>query len=94
MSLTPLVASSVEGDVRTECKQPEKELANNPSTRKRPARIIIYDSAGKSGGICAKAFDSIALLLATAADTIKNCRCSEGCPSCEFYLFLSFSFCS
>lgn len=45
-------------------------------------RLILYDSAGKSGGICAKAFDHIGILLAQAADTIKNCRCTEGCPSC------------
>jgi DEAD/DEAH box helicase domain-containing protein len=38
MSLTPIVAMCTEGDVRTECKQPEKELANTPSSRKRPAR--------------------------------------------------------
>lgn len=38
MSLTPLVTSSAEGDVKTECKQPEKELASTPSSRKRPAR--------------------------------------------------------
>lgn len=38
MGLTPLVAMCSEGDVRTECKKPEKELAATPSTRKRPAR--------------------------------------------------------
>lgn len=46
-------------------------------------RIILYDSAGKSGGICAKAFDHISLLLRQAADTIARCECEEGCPSCE-----------
>jgi len=38
MSLTPIVAMCAEGDVRTECKMPEKELANVASSRKRPAR--------------------------------------------------------
>lgn len=38
MSLTPIVAMSAEGDLKTECKQPEKELASQPSSRKRPAR--------------------------------------------------------
>ncbi|GAA5908045.1 hypothetical protein JCM5296_004364 [Sporobolomyces johnsonii] len=82
MSLTPIVAMCTEGDVRTECKQPEKELASVASSRKRPARLILYDTAGKSGGICAKAFDHISTLIAQAADTIANCRCAEGCPSC------------
>ncbi|KAI5481435.1 DNA/RNA helicase, DEAD/DEAH box type [Pseudohyphozyma bogoriensis] len=82
LSLTPIVSMCVEGDVRTECKQPEKELASTPSSRKRPARLILYDSAGKSGGICAKAFDHMSYLVRQAADTIANCACSEGCPSC------------
>ncbi|GAA5911343.1 ATP-dependent 3'-5' DNA helicase [Sporobolomyces salmoneus] len=89
MSLTPIVAMCAEGDVRTECKMPEKELANVPSSRKRPARLILYDSAGKSGGICAKAFDHVSLLVTQAADTIKNCKCSEGCPSCVASLLCS-----
>ncbi|KDE02194.1 hypothetical protein MVLG_07236, partial [Microbotryum lychnidis-dioicae p1A1 Lamole] len=82
MSLTPIVAMCTEGDVRTECKQPEKEFASMPSSRKRPARLILYDSAGMSGGICAKAFDHISVLIRQAADTIANCICTEGCPSC------------
>ncbi|SCZ94454.1 BZ3500_MvSof-1268-A1-R1_Chr12-2g03910 [Microbotryum saponariae] len=82
MSLTPIVAMCTEGDVRTECKQPEKEFASMPSSRKRLARLILYDSAGMSGGICAKAFDHISVLIRQAADTIANCRCTEGCPSC------------
>ncbi|GAA5820197.1 hypothetical protein JCM10212_004915 [Sporobolomyces blumeae] len=89
MSLTPIVAMCAEGDVRTECKQPEKELANVASSRKRPARLILYDSAGKSGGICAKAFDHVSLLVTQAADTIANCKCTEGCPSCVASLLCS-----
>lgn len=42
MSLTPIVAMCLEGDIRTECKQPEKELASRPSSRKRPARCAVY----------------------------------------------------
>ncbi|KAK4700620.1 DEAD/DEAH box helicase domain-containing protein, partial [Phenoliferia sp. Uapishka_3] len=86
MSLTPIVAMSIEGDVKTECKLAEKELSaaalSGQSNRKRPPRIILYDSSGKSGGICAKAFDHISRLLRQAADTIANCRCLDGCPSC------------
>ncbi|GAA5939438.1 hypothetical protein JCM10213_008660 [Rhodosporidiobolus nylandii] len=82
MSLTPIFAMCSEGDVRTECKQPQKELSGVTTTRKRPARLILYDTAGKSGGICAKVFDNISNLVAQAADTIAECPCSEGCPSC------------
>lgn len=38
VSLTPIYVMSVAGDVRTECKSPEKEYAKMPSQRKRPAR--------------------------------------------------------
>ncbi|KAM0786192.1 hypothetical protein ACM66B_006997 [Microbotryomycetes sp. NB124-2] len=82
MSLTPIVALCAEGDVRTECKQPEKEFAASKTSRKRPARLILYDTAGQSGGITAKAFDHISMLLRQAADTIARCKCLEGCPSC------------
>ncbi|GAA6014536.1 hypothetical protein JCM10207_001638 [Rhodosporidiobolus poonsookiae] len=82
MGLTPVFAMCSEGDVRTECKQPEKEMSGVGTTRKRPARLILYDTAGKSGGICAKVFDNISSLVAQAADTIANCPCAEGCPSC------------
>lgn len=41
MNLTPMIAMCTEGDVRTECKQPEKELASTPSSRKRPARSVV-----------------------------------------------------
>ncbi|GAA5861985.1 hypothetical protein JCM8547_001547 [Rhodosporidiobolus lusitaniae] len=82
MSLTPIFAMCSEGDVRTECKQPQKELSGVTTTRKRPARLILYDTAGKSGGICAKVFDNISRLVAQAADTIAGCGCADGCPSC------------
>jgi hypothetical protein len=42
MSLTPIVAMSIEGDVKTECKLAEKELSAaalaGQSERKRPPR--------------------------------------------------------
>ena len=40
MSLTPVVAMCAEGDIKTECKNSEKELASTPSSRKRPARSV------------------------------------------------------
>lgn len=43
MSLTPIVAMSVQGDVKTECRMPEKELsvaALEGEGRKRPSRCV------------------------------------------------------
>lgn len=77
MSLTMVVAMSSEGDVQTECKQGDKV------GYQRPSRIILYDASGKSSGVCAKAFDHISLLLQEAVETIENCKCEEGCPSCR-----------
>jgi DEAD/DEAH box helicase domain-containing protein len=38
LSLTPLFVMTSAGEVRTECKAPEKEFASKSSHRKRPAR--------------------------------------------------------
>lgn len=38
LSLTPMFVMSVAGDIRTECKPPEKEFASRRSKRVRPAR--------------------------------------------------------
>jgi DEAD/DEAH box helicase domain-containing protein len=47
-----------------------------------PCRLTLYDSSGKTGGVCAKAFDSIGTLLIRAADRVIECGCSDGCPRC------------
>lgn len=44
---------------------------------------MLYDAAGMSSGICAKAFDHITMLLTNAAHTISSCKCNDGCPSCK-----------
>lgn len=49
-------------------------------------RLILYDSSGKSGGISAKAFDRIYHLLIQAANTLRDCPCTDGCPSCALLL--------
>ncbi|KAH8923151.1 P-loop containing nucleoside triphosphate hydrolase protein [Atractiella rhizophila] len=72
ISLTPIFAMSTHGEVQTECKAPQKELNSKKSRRKRPARLILYDKGGNSGGICAKIFDHISLLLSTAEKTISS----------------------
>ncbi|KAF8323509.1 P-loop containing nucleoside triphosphate hydrolase protein [Cantharellus anzutake] len=84
LSLTPLYSMSTKGDVKTECKSPEKENSVRESKRKRPARLIFYDAAGTGSGVCAKAFDHIGDLLGQALSVIENCSCmeDEGCDKC------------
>jgi DEAD/DEAH box helicase domain-containing protein len=49
-------------DVKTECKPAEKEYARKQTSRKRPARLIFYDTAGKTGSVAVRAFDHGPLL--------------------------------
>lgn len=44
LSLTPMFVMSVSGDVRTECKPPEKEFAKTKTSRVRPARSALSPS--------------------------------------------------
>jgi len=82
LNLAPLFSMSSAGNLRTECKAPEKEYAATESQRKRPARLIFYDAYGKGGGVAAKAFDHISTLLRQALDNVEACPCEAGCPSC------------
>ena len=49
----------------------------------RGCRLIWYDAAGLSSGVCGRAFEHLSALLGSAADTIAACACEEGCPMCE-----------
>ena len=84
MSLMPNFVVSMPGDVRTECKVPQKEFAQKESTRKRPARLTFYDAKGGAGGsgISTKAFEFIDLLLKQAVRRVEACHCFEGCVEC------------
>lgn len=84
LSLMPNFVVSMPGDVRTECKVPQKEFAQKESSRKRPARLTFYDAKGGAGGsgISTKAFEFIDLLLKQAVRRIENCHCGEGCQEC------------
>jgi len=73
---------AMSADLRTECKAAEKEYKATESKRKRPARLIFYDTPGKSGGVAAKAFDNVSDLVRTAYDVTVACTCSTGCTSC------------
>jgi DEAD/DEAH box helicase domain-containing protein len=82
LSLTPMFVVSLAGDVRTECKVAEREYARKATTRKRPARLIFYDTPGLNGGVCIKAFEHLDGLIRIAISVIESCPCVEGCPSC------------
>src|SRR5271163_860355 len=84
LSLLPNVVVTSPGDVRTECKAPQKEYAKRETQRKRPARLTFYDAVGKGGGagISSKAFDFVDLLLHQAVDRVETCGCASGCPEC------------
>ncbi|KAF7359385.1 P-loop containing nucleoside triphosphate hydrolase protein [Mycena sanguinolenta] len=69
-------------DVKTECKAPEKENKQQESSRKRPARLIFYDSISLGGGVSTKAFDNVHELLCKAEQKISSCTCEEGCTEC------------
>ncbi|KAL5490199.1 HRQ1 [Sanghuangporus weigelae] len=69
-------------DVRTECKVPVKEYLAAGSKRKRPARLIFFDSAGTDGAIAAKAFDHVSDLMHDAFEIVESCTCLDGCDKC------------
>ncbi|KAF7338638.1 DEAD/H helicase [Mycena venus] len=71
-------------DVKTECKAPEKENKQAESSRKRPGRLIFYDSIGLGGGVSTKAFDNVHELLCKAEQTISTCTCEDGCTKCIY----------
>lgn len=83
LSLTPMFVVSLAGDVRTECKIAEREYQKSKVTqRKRPARLIFYDTPGQNSGICEKAFSHLDGLIRIAVAVIEACPCLDGCPGC------------
>ncbi|KAJ3559889.1 hypothetical protein NM688_g67 [Phlebia brevispora] len=69
-------------DMGTECKAAEKEYKSTETKRKRPARLIFYESAGRNGGNATKAFDHVSDLLIKAHNTVESCPCETGCAAC------------
>lgn len=83
LSLTPMFVVSLAGDVKTECKIAEREYQKSKVTqRKRPARLIFYDTPGQNSGICEKAFSHLDGLIRIAVAVIEACACLDGCPGC------------
>lgn len=71
-------------ELSTECKSPLKEFSARENSRKRPARLVFYDTkGGQSGtGISYKCFESIDEILDATFRRVKNCTCNWGCPLC------------
>ncbi|KAK6330071.1 hypothetical protein TWF718_003499 [Orbilia javanica] len=85
IALLPNFVISSAGDVRTECKAPQKEFAKRETRRKRPGRLTFYDAKGCSStgsGITGKAFEFVEKLLRMAVGRIEVCQCTGGCPEC------------
>jgi DEAD/DEAH box helicase domain-containing protein len=84
LSLMPNFVISMPGDVRTECKNAQKEFQKRETSRKRPARLTFYDTKGGAhgSGISTKAFEFIDLLLRQAAERVSSCYCQDGCLEC------------
>lgn len=84
MGLLPRFIVAGVDEIQTECKAPEKEFAERQTKRKRPARLIFYDSkGGKYGsGLSIKAFEHVDSILESALKRIEECPCDLGCPDC------------
>ncbi|SCU88421.1 LAFA_0E12596g1_1 [Lachancea sp. 'fantastica'] len=84
MGLLPAFIVAGVDEIQTECKAPEKEFAERQTQRKRPARLIFYDSkGGKHGsGLSIKAFEHIDVILEGALKRVQECPCDNGCPDC------------
>lgn len=80
-----------DAELTTECKAPEKEFAQRQSKRKRPGRLIFYDSKGgeRGSGMAAKTFEYIDAIIYATYNRVNLCNCEWGCPSC-----VNASFCS
>jgi DEAD/DEAH box helicase domain-containing protein len=80
----PNFVISMPGDVRTECKNAQKEFSKKETQRKRPARLTFYDAKGgaSGSGISTKAFEFVDLLLRQACERVTACHCLEGCLEC------------
>ncbi|QLG70498.1 hypothetical protein HG535_0A04380 [Zygotorulaspora mrakii] len=89
MALLPRFIVAGVDEIQTECKAPEKEFAERQTKRKRPARLILYDSkGGKYGsGLSEKAFEHVDSILEGALQRIEECPCEDGCPNCVIASF-------
>jgi len=76
-SLIPFFINSSIKDVTTDCR-------NEYDSRSRPHRIYVADTSKGGMGISEKCFEIISPLISAAFDSVNNCRCQDGCPSCIY----------
>ncbi|CCE63237.1 hypothetical protein TPHA_0E01420 [Tetrapisispora phaffii CBS 4417] len=84
MGLLPKFIVAGVDEISTECKAPEKEFAERQTKRKRPARLVFYDSRGGvyGSGLSIKAFEHIDDILEASLTRVQECPCDTGCPDC------------
>lgn len=84
MGLLPRFIVAGVDEIQTECKAPEKEFAKRQTSRKRPARLVFFDSKGGQygSGLSVKAFEHIDEILDGSLKRIEECPCEDGCPAC------------
>lgn len=80
----------------TECKAPEKEFKRKASTRRRPARLIFYDTvpvdstrpgnydrhSTNTATAAWAVYAKLGSVLARALSRLEHCPCPVGCPEC------------
>ncbi|CAK9436758.1 uncharacterized protein LODBEIA_P12800 [Lodderomyces beijingensis] len=71
-------------EMGTECKAPAKEFKATETRRKRPARLVFYDTKGNKhgSGYSYKTFECIDELIYSTFNRTKSCDCVWGCPLC------------
>ena len=71
-------------EMATECKAPSKEFKATETKRKRPARLVFYDTKGNrnGSGYSYKTFECIDELIYATFHRTYKCECKWGCPLC------------
>lgn len=71
-------------EIGCECKAPEKEFAHRQTQRRRPARLLLFDTkGGKQGnGLSSRIFACAELILQETLKIVEECTCPYGCPLC------------
>ncbi|CCK73002.1 ATP-dependent 3'-5' DNA helicase KNAG_0M01490 [Huiozyma naganishii CBS 8797] len=84
MGILPRFIVAGVDEIVTECKAPEKEFAERQTKRKRPGRLVFYDSKGgeHGSGLSIKVFEHMDEIISTALKRIEDCPCDDGCPNC------------
>ncbi|PRT52883.1 ATP-dependent helicase HRQ1 [Wickerhamiella sorbophila] len=84
ISMIPRFVVTSPGDLGTECKAPEKELAKKATGRIRLARLIIFERRGgeAGNGTVEKVYECLDQILDACCERIDACPCTHGCLDC------------